>query len=64
LCTRTISKRVREKRRIYFTNYWGGDVRYKPRTVIVSSDGNFQLRRMRWRNWNHGIARGQQGDGE
>ena len=33
--------------------------RYRPRSIIVAcGDGNFQLRRLRWRGWNRRVARG------
>jgi hypothetical protein len=57
-CMRRIESRVRALVRIYFPSRCSNRA-YKPRSVIVAcGDGNFQLRKMRWRGWNRGVVRG------
>jgi hypothetical protein len=57
-CTRTIWERVRALNRVYFPSRCV-NLSYRPRSVIVAcGDGNFGLRRMRWRGWNRRVVRG------
>jgi hypothetical protein len=57
-CTRMIAQDVLERRRIYFPSRCR-NATIRPRTVRVAcGDGNFQLRRMHWRDWHADAASG------
>jgi Excalibur calcium-binding domain len=56
-CVRTISKTVLARNRVYFPSRCFNP-RYRPRSVIVAcGDGNLQLKRLHWRDWNTRVAR-------
>src|SRR5205814_1232990 len=58
-CARTITRTVREKRRIFLRSRCSNPPTVRPQTVILAcGDANFQLRRMRWRGWHHRSVRG------
>lgn len=57
-CQFVITKRVRAIRHVYFPSRCS-NTSYRPRSVVVAcGDGNFQLRKMRWRGWNRKTVRG------
>jgi hypothetical protein len=57
-CVRSISKTVTALNRIYFPSRCS-NLRYRPAAVVVAcGDGNFQLRKLRWRGWDSAVARG------
>jgi hypothetical protein len=56
-CSYSIAQTVAGYRHFYLASC--DDLKYRPRTVIVAcGDGNFQLRRIRWRTWNRDTAKG------
>jgi hypothetical protein len=59
-CARTISKRVRPRRRIYFPTECGTSrLRVRPRRINVGcTAGSPLFVRMRWRRWNRAVTRG------
>jgi hypothetical protein len=57
VCRQTLARTVRGYRRIVLPRQCLQGV-YRPRTVIIAcGDGNFQLRRLRWRGWNRATAK-------
>jgi hypothetical protein len=58
-CDRVIAQDVRPNRWILFPSKCETGLQRRPRSVIVAcGDGNLQLKRMRWRGWNHLRTRG------
>jgi hypothetical protein len=56
-CTQTVARNVVGFRRYTIGNCL--DLSYRPRRIIVAcGDGNYQLLRIRWRDWNARIAKG------